>query len=280
MRLSGKNRNSESATGRSATALSNCRHGIELLSPPCKNAPPAVALRYAADRSPHAVVWHYDRRLRACGSPAARGFPTERPPPGGTYPASRDGNQLALTIDDGASAQVIGAFADFCRDSGTRLTFFVNGANSSWSVNAPALRPMVDSGQVQLGNHTWSHPDITRIAPDAVADQIRRNSDFLRNTYGVDGTPYFRPPWGKHTPATDRIAADLGYPTITLWSSDIADSGRISEAGLIAAANSSFSPSRSWLATPTCPPSPTVWANCSISSAAATSKRSPNDVYT
>ena len=149
---------------------------------------------------------------------------------------------MALTIDDGASAQVVGAFADFCRDSGTRLTFFVNGANSSWSVNAPALRPMVDSGQVQLGNHTWSHPDITRIAPGAVADQIRRNADFLRNTYGVDGTPYFRPPWGKHTPTTDGIAADLGYPTITLWSSDIADSGRISEAGLIAAANRSFQP--------------------------------------
>src|SRR6202035_3924623 len=131
-----------------------------------------------------------------------------------------DGNQLALTVDDGASVPVVGAFAQFCADTGTRLTFFVNGANSSWSVNAPALRPMVDSGQVQLGNHTWSHPDITRIAPGAVADQIRRNADFLRNTYGVDGSPYFRPPWGKHTPATDRIAADLGYPTITLWSSD------------------------------------------------------------
>jgi hypothetical protein len=38
---------------------------------------------------------------------------------------------LALTIDDGTSAAVVAAFAQFCRDSGTRLTFFVNGANSS-----------------------------------------------------------------------------------------------------------------------------------------------------
>ncbi|HME78425.1 MAG TPA: polysaccharide deacetylase family protein, partial [Mycobacterium sp.] len=96
-----------------------------------------------------------DRRTLLCGitigvlaaasrSPAARGFPTERPPPGVLTRLPGNGNQLALTIDDGASAQVVGAFADFCRDSGTRLTFFVNGANSSWSVNAPALRPMVD----------------------------------------------------------------------------------------------------------------------------------------
>src|ERR1700739_2647423 len=153
-----------------------------------------------------------------------------------------DGNQVALTVDDGISVDVVAAHAKFCHDSGTQLTFFVNGTNIPWSVNAPALRPMVDSGQIALGNHTWSHPDITRLSPGAVDDQIRRNADFLRNTYGVDGTPYFRPPWGKHTPATDRIAADLGYPTITLWSSDIADSGRISEAGLIAAANRSFQP--------------------------------------
>ena len=64
-----------------------------------------------------------------------------------------DGNQLALTVDDGASSAVVAAFGQFCSDTGTRLTFFVNGANASWSDNAPALRPMVDSGQIQMGNH-------------------------------------------------------------------------------------------------------------------------------
>jgi peptidoglycan-N-acetylglucosamine deacetylase len=34
-----------------------------------------------------------------------------------------DGNQLALTVDDGASSPVVAAFAQFCRDTGTRLTF-------------------------------------------------------------------------------------------------------------------------------------------------------------
>src|SRR6201981_779593 len=159
-----------------------------------------------------------DRRTLLCGitigvlaaasrSPAARGFPTQPPPPGVVARLPGNGNQLALTIDDGASAQVVGAFADFCRDSGTRLTFFVNGANGSWSVNAPALRPMVDSGQVQLGNHTWSHPYLNRIGLAAVADQIHRNADFLTNTYGVDGTPFFRPPYGVHNADIDRIAA-------------------------------------------------------------------------
>ena len=196
-----------------------------------------------------------DRRTVLCGiaiavltsasrTPAGRGFPTQKVPhPVGVLTRlPGNDNQLALTIDDGASVQVVGAFADFCRDSGIRLTFFVNGANSSWSVNAPALRPMVDSGQIQLGNHTWSHPDITRIGSAAVADQIRRNADFLRNTYGVDGIPFFRPPYGRHTPTSDRIAADQGYTTITLWSGSIGDDVPISDAGLIAAAQKSLQP--------------------------------------
>ena len=153
-----------------------------------------------------------------------------------------NGNQLALTIDDGTSVAVVGAFAQFCQDSGTRLTFFVNGVNSSWSVNAPALRPMVDSGQIQMGNHTWSHPYLNRIGLSAVADQLSRNADFLKNTYGTDGTPYWRPPYGVHNANIDRVAADLGYTTITMWSGDIGNSVPENETSLIAAASESFQP--------------------------------------
>ena len=152
------------------------------------------------------------------------------------------GNQVALTVDDGASTAVVAAFAQFARDSGTRLTFFVNGANNSWSVNAPALRPLVDSGQVQMANHTWSHPYLNRMSLGGVADQIRRNADFLRNTYGTDGSPFFRPPYGVHNADIDRIAADQGYTSITMWSGDVGDSSPETEASLMARAAQSFQP--------------------------------------
>src|ERR1700756_4393553 len=153
-----------------------------------------------------------------------------------------DGNQMALTVDDGVSVPVVGAFAQFAHDTGTRLTFFINGANPSWSVNAPALRPMVDSGQVQMANHTWSHPYLNRMKLTAVDDQIRRNADFLRNTYGTDGRPFFRPPYGVHNADIDRVAADQGYTTVTLWSGTIGDSAPENEASLVANAAKSFQP--------------------------------------
>ncbi|OCB07715.1 polysaccharide deacetylase [Mycolicibacterium porcinum] len=159
-----------------------------------------------------------------------------------------EGNQLALTVDDGKSSMVVGAFAQFCRDTGTRLTFFVNGDNASWTDNAPTLRPMVDSGQIQMGNHTWSHPFLNRLSLAQVSDEIRRNADFLRNTYGSDGTPYFRPPYGVHNADIDSVAADQGYTTVTMWSGTIGDSLPENEASLISAATRSFNPQQIVLA--------------------------------
>jgi peptidoglycan-N-acetylglucosamine deacetylase len=203
---------------------------------------------------------YIDRRTMLCAvaggvlaamapTPSAIASPLRPPVPLGPVTPSivitrlpGDSNRIALTVDDGASVAVVGAFAQFARDSGTRFTFFVNGANASWSANAPALRPLVDSGQVLMANHTWSHPRLDRIGQAAVADQIRRNADFLRNTYGSDGTPFFRPPFGVHNPDIDRVAADQGYTSITMWSGDVGDSAPENEASLVNRATNSFQP--------------------------------------
>jgi len=151
--------------------------------------------------------------------PAPRGVITALP---GT------GNLLALTVDDGTSSDVVAAYTKFCTDTGFRLTFFVNGANRSWTDNAPALRPLVESGQVLLANHTWSHPDITTLSRTALREEITRNDTFLRSTYGITGLPFFRPPYGHHNPTT------------ALWEGSLGDSSIITEDFLLSLA-------RQWL---------------------------------
>jgi peptidoglycan/xylan/chitin deacetylase (PgdA/CDA1 family) len=140
---------------------------------------------------------------------------------------------VALTIDDGTSSEVVGAYVDFLESSGVRLTFFVNGVNPSWSDHARRLQPLVEFGQVQLGNHTWSHPDVTKLSDRSLADEINRNGTFIRGLYGVDARPYFRPPYGYHNAHTDRVAAGLGYTTQTLWYGSFGDSGVLTEAELM-----------------------------------------------
>jgi peptidoglycan/xylan/chitin deacetylase (PgdA/CDA1 family) len=163
------------------------------------------------------------------------------PPPAGVVAGlPGQGATLALTIDDGTSSDVVAAYVALATSTGIRLTFFPNGCYRSWTESAPALRPLVDAGQVALGNHTWSHPDLTTLGDREVAAEITRADKFLRNTFGVRSSPFLRPPYGAHTARVDRIAADLGHPTIALWNGTLGDDRVLSAADLLAHAQQWF----------------------------------------
>ncbi|CAN5252565.1 polysaccharide deacetylase family protein [soil metagenome] len=149
-----------------------------------------------------------------------------------------EGTAVALTVDDGISTEVVAAYAKFALDTGMRLTFFLNGIRPSWTDNAPALRPLVASGQVQLANHTWSHPDLTQLSRQQIADELMRNHDFIGNTYGVDARPYFRPPYGYHNHHVVEAAESVGYTVPVLWYGSLSDASEISDADLMASATS------------------------------------------
>ena len=169
--------------------------------------------------------------------------PIERVPlPGGGVlnKLPGDGNLLALTVDDGVNTDVVGLYTEFASETGVRLTYFVNGIYRSWTDNLALLRPLVESGQIQLGNHTWSHPNLTKLQVSRVAQQISRNDEFLKTTFGVDARPYFRPPYGKHDSTVDAVAADLGYTAITLWSGSLSDSTVITEDYIVQMAQRAF----------------------------------------
>ena len=153
-----------------------------------------------------------------------------------------NGDLLAWTVDDGANTDVVRLYTQFAKDTGVRLTYFVTGAYRSWTDNAGLLRPLVESGQIQLGNHTWTHPDLTQLSKGQIAEELTRTDALLRNTYGVDATPYLRPPYGHHNAAVAAVAADLGYRVTTLWSGDLRDSALVSEDHIVRMAYQSFIP--------------------------------------
>ena len=78
----------------------------------------------------------------AC-SPAWTRTPIERVPlPGGGVlnKLPGDGNLLALTVDDGVNTDVVRLHTQFAKDTGVRLTYFVNGIYRSWTDNLALLR--------------------------------------------------------------------------------------------------------------------------------------------
>ena len=123
-----------------------------------------------------------------------------------------EGDLLALTLDDGVNSEVVRAYIQLAKDTGARMTFFVNGIYNSWTDNAPMLRPPFHSGQIQLGNHTWSHPDLTTVPQSKVAQELTHNDEFPeedlrdRRETLLSGRPM-----QSATPPVDAVAADLEH---------------------------------------------------------------------
>lgn len=150
--------------------------------------------------------------------------------PGATlYGLPGSGNLMALTVDDGASSEVVSAYTELSRRTGMRLTFFVTKKYSSWAENANAMRPLIESGHIQLGNHTVSHPDLTKLTTGRIQAELAGCGDFIRSTFGVDAAPYFRPPYGYLDEHVHAAARGIGYTQPVLWYGSLSDSGLITE---------------------------------------------------
>jgi peptidoglycan/xylan/chitin deacetylase (PgdA/CDA1 family) len=145
--------------------------------------------------------------------------------------------RIALTVDDGTSAEVVSGYVKFAQRTGIHLTFSPNGIyNREWAPHAPALRPLIATGQVQIINHTFSHHDLRPMTAHAIQDELERNEDWVRTTFGITTRPYYRPPYGRHSPAVDDIAAGLGYTRTMMWNGSFSDSEVVTTQFLLAEA--------------------------------------------
>jgi peptidoglycan-N-acetylglucosamine deacetylase len=216
-----------------ATALSACTadpHGTQ--PAPAASLPTTVTTASGPD----------DRPLPGRVFTAPQGIVRVPVPKGTLSILPGAGHQIALTVDDGTNPAVVGAYADLARITGLRLSFFVNGTNASWTAHAPVLRPLLEEGQIFLANHTWSHPDLTKLSAAKITEEVRLNETYLLNTYGVTGRPFLRPPYGYHNSRVEAQLADLGYPAVTMWLGSLGDATVITPEAIVANAEQWFLP--------------------------------------
>jgi peptidoglycan-N-acetylglucosamine deacetylase len=132
---------------------------------------------------------------------------------------------VALTFDDGLCSQCIGNMVADLERTGTHATFCPNGAyGKEFAPYVDRIRDLVARGRLTICNHTWDHKKIITLSNAQLTDEIQRNEQWIEDTFGVTGRPYFRPPYGSHNARTDQLAAILGYTKIIVWSSTLSDS--------------------------------------------------------
>jgi peptidoglycan/xylan/chitin deacetylase (PgdA/CDA1 family) len=143
------------------------------------------------------------RRLIALGKPI--------------YCAGTRGDEVALTFDDGPGPYTRLMLAKL-QKHGVRATFFVVGRNIPLLPDAPREERAIGA----VGDHTFTHPLLTALAPGEAEDQIVRTQRALERSTG--GRVFlFRPPYGGHDAIVDSIARSHGLLEI-LWTVDSADS--------------------------------------------------------
>jgi peptidoglycan/xylan/chitin deacetylase (PgdA/CDA1 family) len=90
-------------------------------------------------------------------------------------------------------------------------TFFVGGG---WALEErPELRALARNPLFEIGNHTFSHPHLTRIPDAAIRDELLRTQAVVAAETGRAPT-LFRPPYGEYDARVLRIASELGLTTV------------------------------------------------------------------
>lgn len=118
-----------------------------------------------------------------------------------------------LTFDDGPSAETTPQLLDHLGEAGIKATFFVVGRNIENAEGRAILERMAAGGH-QIGNHTYSHPNLTQLDGARIAQEIKQTEDLIGPL--DNGVKVFRPPFGFHNGVVDRAAAALGYKSV-LW---------------------------------------------------------------
>jgi cellulose synthase/poly-beta-1,6-N-acetylglucosamine synthase-like glycosyltransferase/peptidoglycan/xylan/chitin deacetylase (PgdA/CDA1 family)/spore germination protein YaaH len=124
---------------------------------------------------------------------------------------------VALTLDDGPSVTYTPQVLRILGHYHIPATFFIIGSNGV--LHPDIVREIVAAGD-EIGNHTFTHPDVSKIPTLQLLLELNATQRFFQSTVGRSSL-LFRPPYGSDTEPTTpaqiapiATATRLGYYTI------------------------------------------------------------------
>ena len=129
------------------------------------------------------------------------------------------GKVLYLTFDAGYENGYTDAILDTLKKREVPAAFFLVG---DYLEREPDLvRRMAAEGHI-VGNHTRTHPDMTKLEGDAFAAELRGMEELYEDVTGQTLPKFYRPPQGLYSEENLKQAQALGYKTV-FWSLAYAD---------------------------------------------------------
>ncbi|MFB6363357.1 polysaccharide deacetylase family protein [Paenibacillus elgii] len=132
-------------------------------------------------------------------------------------PPKKD-KQVALTFDDGPDAKYTVKILDILKKYNAKATFFVVGYQAEKYPNV--LSRIVKEGHM-LGNHTWSHKDLTKLSGQQINNEIVKLNKVIQNATG-EAPKYVRTPYGAVSNKVTKAIEQNGQHNV-LWNVDTRD---------------------------------------------------------
>ncbi len=99
---------------------------------------------------------------------------------------------ISFTFDDGPHPIFTSQILDILETHGVHATFFLIGSNVA--SHQELTKQIVDAGH-QIGNHTFTHPALTKLKDPEIKSEISKTHDAIYTACGVT-TSLIRPPYG------------------------------------------------------------------------------------
>lgn len=128
-----------------------------------------------------------------------------------------DTNQkvIYLTFDAGFEAGYTPQILDALKKHGVCATFFVVG--NYLNTSPDLVKRMVEEGHI-VGNHTFHHPDMSKISTlESFSNEMTQVEELYQQITGNPMLKFYRPPQGKYSTENLQMAKELGYKTF-FWS--------------------------------------------------------------
>lgn len=123
---------------------------------------------------------------------------------------------VALTFDGGSNADGLTSILSTLAAQQVPATFFLTG---SWASSYPAAVKKLVTAGYRLGNHTATHPHLTKLSDAAITRELTRGRAQIIAAGGTEPQPLFRFPYGDRNAHAISVVNKAGYVPVR-WSVD------------------------------------------------------------
>ena len=131
------------------------------------------------------------------------------------YVGDTNKKEIYITFDAGFENGNTERILDALKKHGVKATFFLVG--NYFETQPELVKRMAEEGHT-IGNHTYSHPDMSKIGDiQSFQTELQKNEALYRDVLGSEMPKLYRPPQGKFCEENLKMAQQLGYSTV-FWS--------------------------------------------------------------